>query len=57
MHQTEETETHTTPKVSESYTKQSINEAFFKKTKTKLEASSLRNLHIIPRNHNPFALS
>jgi hypothetical protein len=51
------TENHTTPMVSEIYSKQSINEVvheqhLVERQKTKVETSSLRTLEIMPRNPN-----
>ncbi len=49
------TENHTTLMISEIYTKESINEEnelhFVERQKQCRESSSLRNLKIIPRNH------
>ncbi len=67
MHRKEEnlTENHTTPMFSEIHTKLSIDEgslsifmnSFFRKAKSKVETSSLRNLKIMSRNLNEILLA
>ncbi len=59
------TENHTNPMFSEIHTKLSIDQEslsifmyrFFRKAKSKVETSSLRNLKIMPRNLNEIVLS